>query len=56
MLKNLNIKNTILKLFFKLKANITKVSQNLRFKLYLKYTDYAKIQINPFNPSSSSIS
>jgi hypothetical protein len=55
MLKNLNIKNTILKLFFKLKANITKVSQNLRFKLYLKYTDYAKIQINPFNQTYNPI-
>ena len=44
----LNIKNKIFKIINKLKANLSKISQNLRFKLYLKYTDYSKIQINPF--------
>ena len=51
----LNIKNKILKIIYRLKANVSKISQNIRFKLYLKYTDYSKIQINPFEQTYNPI-
>ena len=42
--------------FFKIKVKFSKISQTLRYKLYFKFTDYLKIQVDPYKQTYNPIS